>query len=267
MSGGSRDPGTSVTSKALRVLSAFESTKSPMTLTVIAERSGLAASTAHRLVGELVEWGALERTSSSRYQIGIRLWELAQSAGRQLRESARPWVQDLAALTNQSVMISVRQGRDSLVIERAHGDHRAAQTSAVGSRLPLHTSAAGKVLLAFDAEWVRRSYLSEPLDRLTPSTHVNPEGLTVELGKTLEDGWATSLQEVRHGASAIAVPIFHSGQVAAAVGIVAEAARASQLRTLLPALRATAAGIEGATRHLPREALFGVAHDETEANS
>lgn len=261
MAGGNREPGRSVTSKVLAVLEAFETAPGALTLTEISERSGLAGSTAHRLIGELTEWGVLEHTSSGRFQIGIRLWELAQTAGRQLREAGRPWVQDLATLTNQSVLISVRQGRDSLVIERAHGDHRTAQRSVVGSRLPLHASASGKVLLAYEAEWVRRSYLEDPLQRLTPETHVDPEALTSELRAAAENGYAQSVQEVRRGASAIAVPVFHSGQIAATVGIIAEAARAPQLRAFLPALRATAANIENATRHLPREALLGVTHD------
>ncbi|HWI32408.1 MAG TPA: IclR family transcriptional regulator [Microbacterium sp.] len=245
----------------ISVLEAFESAPGSLSLAEISVRSGTPISTTHRLVAELASFGVLERTSSGRYQVGIRLWELAQKAGRQLREAARPRVQDLAAITNQSVLISVRQGRDSLLIERAHGDRQAARMSKVGSRLPLHASAAGKVLLAFEAEWIKRAYLAEPLQRLTRETHVDRELLERELTLAAQDGYAQSLEEVRAGASAIAVPVFHLGHIAASLSIVTEAFRVSQLKKYLPALRATAAVIEETTRHLPRDALLGAGND------
>jgi len=257
VAGGSREPGRSVTSKILAIFEAFEAAPGPMTLAEICSATGLPTSTVHRLLAELSSSELLERTSSGRYQVGIRLWELAQKAGRHLRETARPWIQDLAAVTNQGVTITVRKGRDSLVIDRAHGDQNLAVTSKVGSRLPLHASAAGKVLLAFETEWVRRNYLSEPLRKLTPVTHVDQRELEEELAAAAQDGYAQSLQEVRAGASAIAVPVFHSGQVASAICIVAEASRVTELKRYLPALRATAAKIENATRHLSRDAVIG----------
>jgi DNA-binding IclR family transcriptional regulator len=249
-----------VASKILAIFEAFEAAPGPLTLAEVCAHTGLPSSTVHRLLAELSAPGMLERTSSGRYQVGIRLWELAQKAGRHLRETARPWIQDLAAVTTQSVTITVRQGRDSLVIDRAHGNQQLAKMSKVGSRLPLHTSAAGKALLAFEAEWVRRNYLSEPLQRLTPVTHVDVVALEEELAAAAQDGYAQSLQEVRAGASSIAVPVFHSGQIAAAVSIVAEASRAAELKRYLPALRATATRIESATRYLPRDAVIGASH-------
>lgn len=265
MAGGSLEQGRSVTSKVIGLLETFESVPGSLSLTEISALSGIPASTTRRLVGELAASGLLEHTTGGRYQVGIRLWELAQKAGRHLREAARPKIQDLAAMTNQSVMISVRQGRDSLVIERAHGDRQPAKTSKVGSRLPLHTSAAGKVLLAFEAEWIRRSYLAEPLQRLTQDTHVDRAGLERELETTAQSGYAQSLHEVRVGASAIAVPMFHSGQIAAAVSLVTHSSRNSQLKGYLPALRATSAAVEGATRHLSRGVLLGISQDLTSA--
>lgn len=257
MAGGNRVSGRTVTSKVLAILAAFEASHYPLNLAEIAHRSELPASTAHRLIRELTDWGLLERTTSGRYQTGIRLWELAQTAGRQLREAARPWLQDLSAVTNQSAVLSVRQGRDSLVVERAHGNHQAARTSKVGARLPLHTSAAGKVLLAHEAEWLRRAYLADPLHRFIDGALIDSAEFEQELLEAIQEGYAQSVQEVRLGASSIAVPVFHTGRIAAVVSIVTEAARASQLKQYLPALRSTASSIESATRHVTREALLG----------
>ena len=102
MAGGSREPGRTVTSKVLAILEAFEKSRGALSLTDIAEKSGLPLSTAHRLVNELTDWGFLSREPNGRYQLGIRLWELAQNTGRQLRDAARPFIQDLFSLTGET---------------------------------------------------------------------------------------------------------------------------------------------------------------------
>jgi hypothetical protein len=86
--GWSQVPASEVTSEVLAILEAFEKSWGSLSLTDSAEKSGLPLSTAHRLVNELTDWGFLSRGVNGRYQLGIRLWELAQNTGRQLREAA-----------------------------------------------------------------------------------------------------------------------------------------------------------------------------------
>ena len=92
MAGGSNEPGRTATSRVLAVLGAFDSTQSVLGVTAIARRSGLAVSTAHRLVAELEDWGALTRRGDGRYEIGPRLWEIGLLApvNRELRQVALP---------------------------------------------------------------------------------------------------------------------------------------------------------------------------------
>ena len=78
MADGNREPVRTVTSKVLAILEAFEKSRGALSLTDVAEKSGLPLSTAHRLVNELIDWGFLSREPNGRYQLGIRLWELAQ---------------------------------------------------------------------------------------------------------------------------------------------------------------------------------------------
>ena len=106
MAGGSREPGRTVTSKVLAILEAFEKSRGSLSLTDIAERSGLPLSTVHRLVNELADWGFLSRDPHGRYQLGMRLWELAQNTGRQLRDAARPYIQDLFSLTGETAHLA-----------------------------------------------------------------------------------------------------------------------------------------------------------------
>ena len=83
--------------KVLDVLGAFGTEARQLTLSAIARRSGLALSTAHRVVAELVAWGALERGDDGLYRIGLRLYEVGALAPRgvALRDAAMPFMEDL----------------------------------------------------------------------------------------------------------------------------------------------------------------------------
>ena len=124
MAGRTSAPGQSVTGRVLSILAVFELSPSARSLSEIAAESGLPQSTAHRLLGELEEWGAVQRDARGRYQIGLRLWELGQHAGRQLRDVVRPFLQDLFGLTQETAHFAIRDGADVLYIDRVYGTRR-----------------------------------------------------------------------------------------------------------------------------------------------
>jgi DNA-binding IclR family transcriptional regulator len=218
----------------------------------VAQLSGLPVSTAHRLLAELHAWGALTRDDQGRYQIGLRLWELSQSAGRRLRDTARPYLQDLFSLTQETSHLAIREGNEALYVDRVYSSKRVPQASRIGGRLPLHATAVGKVLLAYEEAWFRDAYLSRQLEARTARTHVDPVGLAEELAQIAEQGYATTLEEARVGACSIAVPVRdRSGQVEASVGLVLLAAQGTTLTRHLPVLRGVAARIESAIGRYP----------------
>jgi len=256
VAGRTQSPGQSVTSRVLSILAAFEHTASPRTLTEISHLSGLPQSTAHRLLGELEGWGAVQRDAQGRYQIGLRLWELGQHAGRRLRDVARPYLQDLFGLTQETVHLAVRDGSEVLYIDRVYGSRRVPQASRVGGRLPLHATAVGRAILAFEDDWVREAVLSGPLVQSTPFTKIAPETLRHELTKIRERGFALASEEVRLGSCSLAVPVFHTdGRIFGALGIVLPTSRAHQLERNLPVLLGTAARIQNGIANLPTSAL------------
>jgi DNA-binding IclR family transcriptional regulator len=71
--GNTREAGRTSSSRLFAVLAAFATAHPTLTLTEIAERSGLPLATSHRLARELVAWGALERRPDGRYEVGLRL--------------------------------------------------------------------------------------------------------------------------------------------------------------------------------------------------
>ncbi|WP_460870421.1 IclR family transcriptional regulator [Nocardioides pakistanensis] len=240
-----RGDGRTVTSKVLAMLSAFEGGSGALTLSDLADHAGIPLPTAHRLAAELVEWGALERDARGRYVVGLRLWEVAQSAGRQLRDTARPFLQDLFSLTQETAHLAVREGHEALYIDRVYSSKRVPRASRVGGRLPLHATAVGKVLLAYEEDWFREAYLERPLEPATRSTHVNPRRLAQELTQVREQGYATTLEEVRAGSCSIAVPV-RTEIGDAAIGLVMLSTQASQMTRYLPTLLGVARRIEAA---------------------
>lgn len=252
------ETGRSVASRILAVFEAFEHGGPSLSLSRIAELSGLPISTAHRIVSELQAWGALSRDAQGRYQIGLRLWELGQNAGRRLRETARPFLQDLFSLTGETAHLAVREGNEALYVDRIYGSKRVPRASRIGGRLPLHATAVGKVLLAYEEPWFREAYLAGALARLTAFTHVDADALADELAEIAARGYAVTGEEARVGACSIAVPVgpgpgsgsgSGSGPVEAAIGIVALVSQMPTLTQHVPVLQGVARRIDAAVQH------------------
>lgn len=246
MSGGAREPGRSVASRVLAVLGAFDAAHPRLTLTEIAERSGLALSTVHRLTGELEEGQALRRAADGRYHVGPRLWELGQLTPDPLQEIAHPWLQDLLAGTGENVHLAVRDGMEVLYVDKVHGKRAVPILSRTGSRLPLHPTGVGKALLAFEPAWFVASYLSRPLERPTPHTITEPGRLARDLALARARGYATTHEEMTLGSCSAAAPILVDGRPVAAVGIVVSSRRVRELRRLADPLLDVATGISRA---------------------
>lgn len=221
MAGNTSTPGASVTSRVLALLGAFDEQHRRLTLTELAGRAELPVPTAHRLVGELVGWGALARTATGDYVVGRRLWDLGLLAPVQsgLRELASPYLHDLYGATLATVHLAVRDGAEVLYLERLAGNASVPVVSTVGSRLPMHATGVGKVLLAHAPAAVQAEVLAHPA-RLTPYTVTQPGLLRRQLAKVLRDDHATTTEEMTLGACSIAVPVRRGSEVVAALGIV-----------------------------------------------
>src|SRR6478752_4113310 len=221
MAGNTSTPGATVTSRALALLGAFDEQHRRLGLTELAERAGLPLPTAHRLVAELVAWGALRRTDTGGYVVGRRLWDLGLLAPVQtgLRELASPYLHDLYGATLATVHLAVRDGVEVLYVDRLSGHASVPVVSSIGSRLPLHATGVGKVLLAHAPAEVLHAVLTD-LPRITPYTVTQPGLLRRQLAKTLRDGYATTTEEMSLGACSIAVPVRRGQDVVASLGMV-----------------------------------------------
>ena len=213
----------SVAGKVCAVLDAIGSAPAGLSATEVARRTGMPLSTAHRLVQTLAAWGGLERQADGRYRAGLRLWEVAASAPRAggLRDSARPFLEDLYEATQQNVQLAVRDGGTALVVE--HFATRAAVPTAtrIGGRLPLHASGVGQVLLAYAPKAEQDEVLAGPLERYTEHTVTDPAELRRVLAGVRRSGVAVAVSAMPLPARAVAAPVAgRGGQVVAALSVV-----------------------------------------------
>jgi DNA-binding IclR family transcriptional regulator len=250
MAGNTSSPGTSVVSRALSLLYAFDEAHPRLTLTELARRSDLPVPTAYRLAKELVAGGTLVRRPSGEYAVGRRLWDVGLLAPVQtgLRQVAAPFLADIHAATLATVHLAVRDRTQVLYLERLSGRTSVPIVSTVGSRLPMHATGVGKVLLAHAPDDVRERVLAR-LARLTPYTITQPSRLLEQLEKVRRDDYAITIEEMTLGACSIAVPVRtrpigdpKTGPVVAAIGIVVPDLGRHRTR-LLTALQVAAQGI------------------------
>lgn len=175
----------------------------------IARASGIAPSSGHRLVGQLVEAGILER-SGSRIRLGAKLFELGAQVPthRDLADAAEPIMEDLREVTHYRIHLAVLDGVD-VVYVRIMGPQRGI-ASKVGGRLPAHATGVGKVMLAYSPAAVVKERIDAGLPRLTPRTIHTPETLIYEMRKIRTVGMAMDIEESTPGVSCVAAPVFAS---------------------------------------------------------
>ncbi|MGH9213371.1 MAG: IclR family transcriptional regulator [Acidimicrobiales bacterium] len=214
--------------RALLVLRAFESGPIDLGVTEIASRTGLSVSTAHRLVRALCVGGLLRQDpGTERYQLGPALVVLGRRAEEQLGYArTRPVLDELARATGESVNLGIQSGDEVLVVLDVPSEQPLRFDQAAGTRIPIHSSAMGKCLLAFSDN--PDGVLDElpRLRRLTDRTITNRPALRDELQRTRERGWALNDEERHAGVRTVAAPVPGAeGWAVAAVAVQGPAVR------------------------------------------
>ncbi|MGW7066712.1 IclR family transcriptional regulator [Streptomyces sp. NPDC054855] len=238
----------SAADRLLDVLGAFDQAHPALTLTRLAQRADLPLATAHRLVGALTRWGALERDDAGLYHVGLRLWEIAALAprGLGLRQAALPFLEDLYEATHENVHLAVRDGLEVVYIERLSGRSAVGVHSQVGARWPLHATGVGLVLLAHGGLDLQDRYPTDALASFTPYTVTDSLQLRRMLADVRRGGVAVSDRQITDDALSVAAPVRGPrGDVVAAVSVVVPVA-AARTTALIPAVQLAGRGISRA---------------------
>ncbi|MDP5228161.1 MULTISPECIES: IclR family transcriptional regulator [Arthrobacter] len=221
----------------------------------LARRSDLPFSTAYRLLGSLTRDGFVDyEPEGRRYHLGLRVFQLGQRVSNHhgFAGTARPVLERVTDVTGEATILSVRDQHRYLTVNKVDGPQMFRVTSDPGHLGQLHTTAVGKVLVAFASEDEREALLAGlELDALTEHSITDREAFRAEIETVRRRGYALMDEENEIGMRAIAVPVLGATGVAlAALATAAPVFRMSveQLQTVVPLLKDAAAEL---TARLP----------------
>jgi len=239
--------GRSALHRAVAVLESFDEGTRDLSVTEVAARTGMPLSTSHRLLGELVDVGLLERQPDRRYRVGLHLWELAVRTPGALgiRETALPFLQQAHARIGQSLQLGVLQGREMLYLERLSSPGEVQHLITVGGRVPFHATSSGLILAAYAEDSVREALLAEPLQPYANAPLPDRAQLELEFAEIRAAGSKTTVNYITHGTS-IAVPIFDAlGHAIATINAIVPSEQPREAQ-VLDVLRQTSTAISRA---------------------
>jgi IclR family KDG regulon transcriptional repressor len=182
-----------------------------MPFSEIAERLELPKSSAHALLRTMEARGYLAHDPEARaYRLGTRVWEVAQAIHEieDLRTALTPLMDALVERTGETVQLASLDGVSAVYLGLSESPHPMKLTSRAGARLPAHTSAIGKALLAdLDPEEAGRRLEGAVLVKLTEHTITDVEELLAELERIRRQGYALDNEEFAIGLRCVAMPI------------------------------------------------------------
>lgn len=238
--------------RAIAVLEAFGREHPAMTVSEAAQLTGITRATARRILLTLKALGHVKsdgRVFSLTPKVLNLGWSYFASLG--VDEIAKPIMADLVREIDESCSMATLDLPDIVYVARVHGRRIMTIAGGIGSRLPAHATASGRVLLAALADDQLDAYLAvHPLSPHTPRTVTDPCQFREIVAEVRHRGWALIDQELEIGLRAISAPITdRDGQVMAALSVSSNSARTTlaDLRSrCLPPLRKTADAISTA---------------------
>jgi DNA-binding IclR family transcriptional regulator len=224
-----------VLTKVLSIFDLLDRSRDGLQLRAIAEQAKLNKSTAYRFLAHLEKEGYLVRDSTGAYLLGPRLVHLGSGSTYQstIRKVSRPILEALWRDTGETVNLAVLDGREILYLDVIESPHSFRLVSQIGMRRPLHCTALGKAILAWQGTSFRDELLTAAkLEKLTPHSITRPSDLITELGRIQRRGYALDDEEVELGAKCVAAPVLDSsGQVAAGISVSGPTIRMARTRT------------------------------------
>jgi len=203
--------GLGVLEKAMSLLNIVSVSPAPLTFTELLRAGNLPKATLHRILATLMREGLLRYEAPSKtYQLGFRLLELAHGVWSDfdLRLAAQDELVRLRNVLGQSVQLVVLDGDSALVIASQETERLSRTSTRVGLRLPLHATAAGKVILAHMDKPGQVAMLDRlTLQAFTEHTMTQARILQSELDLTRARGYSVELQEYEDGQVSVAAPI------------------------------------------------------------
>ncbi len=210
--------------KAFQILKLISDTDGGLGISDLAKRLEIGKSTVHGITSALEALGTIIRDpKTKRYILGLTLLELGRSAYSQidLKDLARPVMEDLMEKTQESVFVGVLNGERVTIIDIVESKQDLKMTSTRGTTIPLLAGAVGKVLLGtMSDEKAGEIVRKKGLFRFTEHSITDPEAFLQEVRMAREKGYATDYEEYILGVRAVASPIKAENHLISAIWVV-----------------------------------------------
>jgi IclR family KDG regulon transcriptional repressor len=242
---------------SIRLLTSFSGEEDELGITTLAGRLRLAKSTVHRLAATLTSAGFLEQNGETgKYRLGVALFELGALVRRRMdvANEARPKLRELLEKTGETVQLGIVDHYSVLYVYEMESPRAIRMAAAVGGRAPLHCTAVGKVLLAYQPADYVRQVIERGLAAYTPQTLTRRDAVLAMLGEVRLREHAVDDEESEGGLRAIAAPVRnHAGAVIAALGVAAPVQRMSKkaMQACVPSVVETAGAISARLGYVP----------------
>lgn len=214
---------------AIRLIKVFSDDDYEIGISDLGKRLVLPKSTVHRLASTLVDARMLEQNpETGKYRLGLVVFELGSLVRRKMDSysEAKPFLMALRDKTNETVHMSILDQDCIVYINCLESKQAVRMTLNVGVRKSAFTTAAGKVMLAFQPDEVLDELFAAGLEQRTANTIVDPGAFRQELATIRSRGYATADEENELGVRSLAAPVRdHSGNVIAATSIAGPAQR------------------------------------------
>jgi DNA-binding IclR family transcriptional regulator len=201
--------GSQSVERALGVLGCIADGGGDVGVSEIAARTGLSVSTAHRLVQALRAAGLVAQDAQTeRYHLGPGAVALGRRAESRLGyDRLLPYLRELGARTGESISLGTRVANEMLVVLHVESPYPLRFDQTPGTRVPIHASAIGKVLLAFAEDPEGEIRALGPLAKVTEATLTDPAKLLQDVMTTRGRGWSINDGERDVGVRTIAAPL------------------------------------------------------------
>jgi len=240
--------------RGLAVIRAFGPGSPRMTLSEVAQQTGLTRAGARRILLTLQTLGYVG-ADDRQFFLTAQVLQLGYSylSSMPLWDVAQPLMEALVERVHESCSVSVLDGEDIVYVLRVPTHRIMAASLSIGSRLPAFCTSMGRVLLAGLDDAALDAFLARAaLRAYTRTTVVQPRKLRQIVHAVRDKGWAYVDQELEEGLRSISVPIRDAqGRIIAAMNVSGQAGRhdeARMVKTFLPALQEAATRIERALR-------------------
>ena len=197
-------------SHALDVLEQFYANVDEIGVTELSKRLKLHKNNVFRLLATLEARGYIEQNRiTENYRLGLKCLQLGQTFIHRmgLLLQSRAVLEELSKTTKESAYVAVRKGSSIIPLDFVEPVRAVRAVSFLGTVLPAHCTAVGKVHLVFEAEGSTGENLPESLERYTDKTIVDRNLLREHMSKIGESGYAVECGEFMADISAVAVPI------------------------------------------------------------